>query len=167
MGKKSSVREPETVRVIGIDPGTRICGYGILDAAPGLLKAVDYGVVKPDARYPLYKRLHVIYRGLTGIFDLYHPSAAAVEGAFHGVNARTAIKIGEGRGIALLAAAAAGIEVFEYSPRTAKKSVAGTGAAHKSQIQHMVQIQLGLHALPEPDDAADALSLAICHCRRI
>ncbi len=155
------------VRVIGIDPGTRICGYGIVDWLPSGLTVIDYGVVKGHSRKKLYERLHSIHRGLTEIFCRYQPEVAAVEGIFYGINARTAIKIGEGRGIALLAGAAAGIEVVEYSPRTAKKSVTGTGAAHKSQVQQMVKIQLALPDIPEPPDAADALSMAICHCHRL
>ncbi len=160
-------QQPDRVRVIGIDPGTRICGYGVVDHTPGVMKAVTYGVIRAQEKKSLSDRLHIIHSGLTEIFALYKPDTAAVEGAFHGVNARTAIKIGEGRGVALLAGAAAGVEVMEYSPRTVKKSVTGTGAAHKSQVQQMVKLHLGLPDLPEPDDAADALALAICHCHRL
>ncbi len=155
------------IRVIGIDPGTRICGYGVVDATAAGLRTVDYGVIRAKNKTPLYQRLHIIHLGLTEIFQRSEPDVAAVEGIFHGINARTAIKIGEGRGIALLAGAAAGVEVVEYSPRTVKKSVTGTGAAHKSQVQQMVKLQLALPELPEPDDAADALALAVCHCRRL
>jgi len=155
------------VRVIGIDPGTRVCGFGIVDSTDGGLKVVDYGIVKVSGKIPLYERLHTIHCGLKEVFNRYKPAVASVEGTFYGINARTAMKIGEGRGVALLAGAAAGVEVVEYSPRTVKKSVVGTGAAHKSQVQHMVKLQLGLTQLPEPDDAADALALAICHCRRL
>ena len=159
--------EKNCVRVLGIDPGTRICGYGVVDSRPGKLQTVDYGVVRAKDKTPLYKRLHIIHLGLTEIFGRWRPQVAAVEGIFHGINARTAIKIGEGRGIALAAGAAAEVEVVEYSPRTVKKSVTGTGSAHKSQVQEMVRLQLELPELPEPDDAADALALAICHCHRL
>ncbi len=155
------------MRVLGVDPGTRVCGYGVIDATPAGLKVVDYGVIRASAKKPLYERLNIIHQGLCEIFRRHEPGVAAVEGVFYGINVRTAIKIGEARGVALIACAAEGLEVAEYSPRTVKKSVVGTGAAHKSQVQEMVRLQLGLAELPEPDDAADALAIAICHCRRL
>ncbi len=153
------------MRVLGIDPGTRICGYAVVDLDGSDVKVVDYGVVR-SSRHPLPERLCVIHRGLAAVIERHRPDVAAVEGIFHGVNARTALKIGEGRGIALLAAAEAGMEVAEYSPAVVKKAVVGSGRAHKSQVQQMVRIILALPELPSPEDAADALAIAICHCHR-
>jgi len=153
------------MRVLGIDPGTLICGYGVVDVEGPDIKVVDYGVVRCSG-LPLHDRLRVIHAGLASIISRHSPEVAAVEGVFHGVNPRTALKIGEARGVALLAAAAAGLPVVEYSPATVKKAVVGSGRAHKAQVQQMVRIILGLAELPEPEDAADALALAICHCHR-
>ncbi len=151
------------MRVIGIDPGTQVCGYGIVDCNGPDLKAVDYGVVRCTAG-ALPERLGTIYGGLRQVMARHGPEAAAVEGAFYGRNPRTAIKIGEARGMVLVAAA--GLEVAEYPPATVKQAVAGTGRATKSQVQQMVRLILELPELPEPLDASDALALAICHCHR-
>ncbi len=154
------------MRVLGIDPGTLVCGYGVIDFDGGVMKAVDYGVVRSPRR-PLHERLHTIYEGLTSLIARHRPQVAAIEGVFHGVNPRTALKIGEGRGVALLAAAAAGLKVLEYPPATVKKAIVGSGRAHKSQVQQMVRLLLALPTIPEPQDAADALAIAICHCHRL
>jgi len=154
------------MRVLGIDPGTRVCGYGVIDVNGAELRTIDFGVVRAAEKKPLPERLSIIHDGLATVIAQHRPDVVAVEGVFHGVNARTAIKIGEGRGVALLAAAAAGLEVAEYSPATVKKAVAGTGRADKNQVQQMVRVELGLRDVPEPDDAADALAIAICHCHR-
>lgn len=153
------------MRVLGIDPGTQVCGYGIIDMSGADLKPVDYGVVK-GGRGLLPERLRVIHGGLQAVIERHGPDVVAVEGIFHGVNPRTALKIGEGRGVALLVAASAGLEVAEYSPAMVKKAVVGTGRAHKSQVQQMVRVILGLSEIPEPEDAADALAVAVCHCNR-
>jgi len=153
------------MKVMGIDPGTLVCGYGVVELKDGALKALDYGVVRAP-RHPLPERLKVIHEGLTAVLARHRPDVVAVEGVFYGINPRTALKIGEGRGVVLLVAAAAGMEVVEYSPATIKKSVVGSGRADKSQVQQMVRIILALPGLPEPADAADALAIAICHCHR-
>lgn len=154
------------MRVLGIDPGTQVCGYGVLDAVGAQWKLVDYGVVRSPRR-SLPARLKVIHDGLAAVIARYKPDVVAVEGVFRGVNARTALKIGEGRGVALLAAAASGVEVAEHSPAEVKKAVVGSGQAHKSQVQQMVRVILGLAEVPSPEDAADALAVAICHCHRV
>ena len=154
------------MRVLGIDPGTSVCGYGVVDLNGPDLHTVDYGVVRAPARWPLHERLKVIHEGLAAVIERHKPQVVAVEGVFHGVNPRTAIKIGEGRGVALLAAAQAGLPVAEYSPATVKKAVVGAGRAGKSQVQQMVRVLLALSDLPRPEDAADALAIAICHCHR-
>ncbi len=153
------------MRVMGIDPGTRVCGYAVIDLEAGDMKAVDYGVVRSRGRV-LPERLKKIHEGLTAVIERWKPDVVAVEGIFGGINPRTALKIGEGRGVVLLAVAAAGIEVAEHSPATVKKAVVGSGRADKSQVQQMVRVILGLAELPEPEDAADALAIAICHCHR-
>ena len=115
----------------------------------------------------LADRLKVIYEGLVDVIGRFRPQVVAVEGAFYGCNPRTAIKIGEGRGVALLAAASAGLEVVEYAPATVKQAVVGSGRAAKRQVQLMVRDILNLRDVPSPDDAADALAIAICHCHRL
>jgi crossover junction endodeoxyribonuclease RuvC len=154
------------MRIMGIDPGTRVCGYGVIDLEGGEMTTVDYGVARGQREAALPERLGDIYKGLSRIIEKYSPEVVAIEGAFYGTNPRTAIKIGEGRGVALLSAANAGIKIVEYSPATVKKAVTGSGRAKKNQVQQMVRIELGLSDIPRPDDAADALAIAICHCHR-
>ena len=154
------------MRILGIDPGTIRCGYGVVELDGGAVRAVDYGVVRPSRNAPLHERLLAIHRGLTGLIERTQPQVGAVEGAFYGANAKTAIKIGEARGIVLLAVSAADLEIVEYPPATVKKAVVGNGNAHKSQVQKMVKLELALPEVPEPDDAADALALALCYCHR-
>ncbi|MGD2174333.1 MAG: crossover junction endodeoxyribonuclease RuvC [Candidatus Brocadiaceae bacterium] len=154
------------MRILGIDPGTRLCGYGVIESDGHEARCVEYGVVqsrKPSE--PL--RLKVIFEGLLEVIRRCGPEVVAVEGAFFGKNVRSALKIGEGRGVALLAAAQCGIEVAEYAPAEVKKSVVGSGRAHKSQVQKMVRMLLELPDEPLPEDAADALAIAICHSHRM
>jgi crossover junction endodeoxyribonuclease RuvC len=155
----------DKLRIIGIDPGTLICGYGVLEQDRQGLHVLDYGVVRAR-KGELPERLGIIHTGLCSIFARYKPDVAAVEGAFFGKNVRTALKIGEARGMVIVAAVAAGAKVFEYAPATVKKSVVGTGRADKQQVQQMVRLILNLPEPPEPADAADALALAICHAHR-
>lgn len=154
------------MRILGVDPGTRVCGYGVIDTDGPDAHAVDYGVVRSRAQ-DLAMRLWDIHRGLITVIERHEPEVAALEGAFFGRNVRSALKIGEGRGAAMVAAADAGLQVVEYAPAEVKKAVAGTGRAHKSQVQQMVRIILNLPELPEPEDAADALAIAICHFHRL
>ena len=155
----------DKLRIIGIDPGTLICGYGVLEQDRQGLHVLDYGVVRAR-KGELPQRLGVIHAGLLSIFARHKPDVAAVEGAFYGKNPRTAMKIGEARGMVMVAAVASGAEVFEYAPATVKKSVVGVGQASKEQVQQMVRLILNLPEPPEPADAADALALAICHAHR-
>jgi crossover junction endodeoxyribonuclease RuvC len=153
------------MRILGIDTGTRIAGYGIVDIlSGGRLYAVDYGVIRANTKDAFPLRLKNIYEGLTNVIEKHKPDYAAVEEIFYGKNVKAALRIGEGRGIALLSAASANLPVSEYAATTVKKAVVGTGNAHKSQVQAMVKIILNLSELPEPFDAADALAIAICHC---
>ncbi len=149
--------------VLGLDPGTAITGYGLVREVPGGLQAVDYGVITTPARTPLPARLQQLYRELTALIARHRPASAAVEVLFFSANAKTAMAVGHARGVALLALANAGVPIAEYKPAEVKQAVAGYGGADKHQMQLMVAALLGLDAAPQPDDAADALAVAICH----
>jgi crossover junction endodeoxyribonuclease RuvC len=151
------------VRVLGIDPGTAITGYGVVDENEQGLALVDCGVVTTPAGEPLPQRLQRIYRGLAGVVDQYRPEVAAVEELFFSRNVRTALSVGHARGVALLALADAGLAIFEYKPLEVKQAVAGYGGADKHQVQEMVRMLLSLDEVPRPDDAADAVAVAVCH----
>lgn len=153
------------MKVLGVDPGTRACGYAVVQMDGAALKPLDFGVVQSKAK-SLAERLRSIHEGLMAVIERFEPDVLALEGAFYGVNARTAIMIGESRGIVLLAAARAGLQLAEYPPAVVKKAVVGTGRAHKSQVQQMVAELLNLPEVPKSEDAADALAIAICHCHR-
>jgi len=150
--------------VIGIDPGTAITGYGLVrEDEDGSLSLVDYGAVLTPAGSPMPERLLELYQRLSEILLLHRPASGAVEKLFFQRNVRTALSVGQGRGVALLALAQAGIPVGEYTPLQVKQAVAGYGGADKNQVQQMVRALLGLAEVPQPDDAADALAVAICH----
>jgi len=154
------------VRVLGVDPGTMTAGYGIVEKKGTRLAAVAYGALTTNRKDSYPERLRKIYDQLAAVIQRYRPDSMAIEEVFGGKSVQSAIKMGEGRAIAILCAAQAGLPVFEYATRTVKKSTVGSGAAHKSQVQHMVKVILNLPDVPEPEDAADALALAICHCNR-
>ena len=152
------------MQVIGIDPGTAITGYGIVrEDVSGNLITIDYGVIQTPSKKPMPQRLVQIYRQLKEIILLHQPDSAAVEKLFFQKNVRTAISVGQGRGVAILALAEAGIEIAEYTPLAIKQAVVGYGKADKGQVQQMVRALLDLEDIPKPDDAADALAVAICH----
>jgi crossover junction endodeoxyribonuclease RuvC len=151
------------LRVLGIDPGTAITGYGIVEGEEDSLTLVTYGAITTPANQPLPQRLQQIYRQLQALIAEWHPHSAAVEELFFSKNARTALVVGHARGVALLAVADAGLPIQEYKPAEVKQAVAGYGGAPKDQVQGMVQLLLGLEEIPRPDDAADALAVAICH----
>jgi crossover junction endodeoxyribonuclease RuvC len=151
------------MRVLGIDPGTAITGYGVVEEKAGELKAVAFGAIRTPAKQPLPARLQAIYRGVRNLVKEWEPSSAAVEELFFSSNVRTAMSVGQARGVTLLALADAGLSVAEYTPLTIKQAVTGYGSADKAQIQEMVRLLLGLAEVPKPDDAADALAVAICH----
>lgn len=148
---------------LGIDPGTARTGYGLVRESDRGMEAVAYGVFTTPADWPLPRRMQSLHRQLQELIALHEPSTAAVEKLFFQKNVRTAMSVGQARGVILLALAEAGLEVGEYSPREVKLAVTGYGAAEKRQIQEMVRSLLGLPQRPEPDDAADALAIAICH----
>jgi crossover junction endodeoxyribonuclease RuvC len=150
--------------VIGIDPGTATTGYGLVrEERDGSLIAITYGVITTPARDTLPDRLVQIHEGLTQIITLHRPESGAVEKLFFQRNVKTAISVAQGRGVAMLALAQAGMSVSEYTPLEVKQSVVGYGGADKKQVQQMVRALLGLEDIPKPDDAADALAVAICH----
>ena len=150
--------------VIGIDPGTALTGYGIVhEAEDGSLTALTYGVIKTPSDMAMPARLVILHRQLTNILLLHRPESGAVEKLFFQRNVRTALAVGQARGVALLTLAEQGVASDEYSPQEVKQAVAGYGGADKQQVQEMVRMLLGLSHLPKPDDAADALAVAICH----
>ena len=154
------------MRVVGIDPGTRVAGWGAVERQGTRIKWLGHGVVRVDPKQPFAERLLTIHTGLASALAEYKPQWVAIEEVFYGKNVKSAIKIGEGRGVAMLAAAQAGLPVAEYAATVVKKAVVGGGGAHKTQVQEMVRIILGLPEPPSPLDASDALAIAICHCHR-
>jgi crossover junction endodeoxyribonuclease RuvC len=152
------------MRVLGIDCGGEYTGYGVVEMhSGGQLVCLTCGAIKLSLREPLARRLSRIYDELGVLITVHHPDEVAIEGIFYALNVKSALKLGQVRGVAMLAAAAAGLEVAEYSPLTIKSSVVGYGRAEKQQVQHMVTRLLGLAEAPEPMDASDALAIAICH----
>ena len=151
------------MRVLGIDPGTAACGYGIVHESGGRLKAVDHGWWKTPSRRRTELRLKTIFDGVAGLIAEHVPDAVAIEESFVGVDARTALSVGQARGAVLVAAAEAGIECAEHAPARVKQTVCGYGRADKGQMQRMVKMILSLPEEPKPHHAADALAVAICH----
>ncbi|NWG16610.1 MAG: crossover junction endodeoxyribonuclease RuvC [Chloroflexi bacterium] len=154
---------------LGIDPGLATIGYGLVrEMQDGSLQAITYGVITTPPDLPLWERLKTIYEQVTALIERYHPDHAAVEELFFARNVTTAITVAQGRGVILLALAETGLLIAEYKPNFIKQSVSGYGGAKKPQMQEMVRILLGLEAVPRPDDAADALAIAITdiHTRR-
>ncbi len=153
--------------ILGIDPGTRITGYGVIRRRHPHLEPIDFGCIRPPAGLPLPERYLALFNGLEKILDQYKPDAVAVETQFVYKNIQSAMKLGMARGVLLVAAAKRGIPIFEYAPKKAKLAVVGHGSASKEQVQKMIQLLLKLPILPEPEDAADALALAVCHANAI
>ena len=151
------------MRIIGIDPGYAIMGYGILDYKGNKFTPVAYGSITTDAHTPNEQRLMTLYDELRHIISEYRPDEASIEELFYNTNATTAIMVGEARGMALLACVQAGVAINEYTPLQIKSALTGYGRADKKQVQTMVKMILGLSEVPKPDDTADALAAAICH----
>jgi crossover junction endodeoxyribonuclease RuvC len=152
-----------TVKVIGIDPGTASCGFGIVHQSDGRLKAIDHGWWKTSAGERPEARLKTIFDAVAELVEEHRPDAVALEESFVGVDARTALSVGQARGAVMVAVANAGVECAEYPPARVKQVVCGYGRAEKQQVQRMVKAILGLQAEPTPTHAADALAVAICH----
>jgi crossover junction endodeoxyribonuclease RuvC len=151
------------VKVIGIDPGTASCGYGIVHESEGRLKAIDHGWWKTAAGERLELRLKTIFDGVAGLIEEHRPDAVALEESYVGADARTALSVGQARGAVMVAAASAGVECAEYPPARVKQVVCGYGRAEKAQIQKMVKVILAMEVAPTPSHASDALAVAICH----
>lgn len=152
------------MRVLGIDCGTEYTGYGVVDLlADQRLHCIDCGAIRVSAREPMPERLSQIYNRLQQLIADHHPDRVAIEDVFYAVNVKSAFKLGQVRGVAMLASANAGLEVAEYAPLAIKSAVVGYGRAEKHQVQQMVARLLNLPEIPEPADAADALAIAICH----
>lgn len=149
---------------LGIDPGTATTGYGLVHShRDGSLEMVTFGVITTPKDMPAPERLDLLYQELNHILDQYHPETAGVEKLFFQKNVSTAIAVGQARGVVLLALAQARLPIAEYTPNEIKQAVAGYGSADKRQVQEMVRVLLTLPQIPKPDDAADALAIAICH----
>jgi crossover junction endodeoxyribonuclease RuvC len=151
------------VKVIGIDPGTASCGYGIVHESDGRLRAIDHGWWKTAAGERPELRLKTIFDAVAELIEAHRPDAVALEESLGGADARIALSVGQARGAVMVAAANAGVECAEYSPARVKQTVCGYGRAEKQQVQKMVKAILSLQAAPTPTHAADALAVAICH----
>jgi crossover junction endodeoxyribonuclease RuvC len=153
------------VRVLGVDPGSAITGYGVIDSVAGVVECVDCGTI-PGGGGSVADRLVSVFDGLTDVIEAYHPAEVVIENAFLGKNVRTLAVMSQTRGVLLLAARKAGLPVHEYSPREVKQSVVGTGRASKTQIAWMVATLLHMPAGRVPRDATDSLAVALCHLNR-
>ena len=151
------------MRVLGIDPGTIVAGYGVVDNTDGDLKMISCGIVKSSPRLSPAVRLSRLYQGLVEVVAKYKPDEVAVEQPFVSNNVSTALAIGRAQAVAMLVAANQNIPVYEYSPAKVKYAVSSYGASSKEQIQQMVILQLNFAVIPQPTDAADALAVALCH----
>ena len=149
--------------ILGIDPGFAITGYGVVKYEGNKFSAIDYGAITTESSMELPKRLLHLHDSLRELILRHKPDAISIEELFFNKNIKTALTVGHGRGVAVLAAAESGIDVFEYTPLQVKQSVVGYGRAEKAQVQQMVKIILNLPQIPKPDDVADALAIAVCH----
>ena len=152
-------------RILGVDPGSRATGYGVIISDRGRLSFVACGVIKTTPTLPFAHRLNQIFNGINEVIQVHQPNVAAVEDVFLSTNPRSALKLGQARGAAVVAAMQNGLSVFDYSPKLVKQGVAGYGQAAKAQVQHMVRVLLELKGAPS-SDAADALAVAICHANQ-
>ena len=151
------------MRILGIDPGIAIVGWGVVDFERSTLRAVDYGSITTTPDMTIESRIAAVYHGMQNLFDAFHPDAMAVEELFFNTNQKTGIIVAEARGVILLSAVEAGVPIAEYTPLQIKQALTGYGRADKHQIQSMVKTFLRLKSIPRPDDAADALAVALTH----
>lgn len=151
------------MRILGIDPGYAIVGYGVLDYQNNKFSVVDFGAITTPAGMDFNRRLEIIYDEMEVIIKKHKPEAMAIEKLFYNTNAKTVIDVGQARGVIMLAAQKNGLHAFEYTPLQVKQSVVGYGRAEKKQVQEMTKLMLHLDSVPKPDDTADALAMAICH----
>ena len=153
------------MRILGIDPGYAIMGYGVIEKEGNSYRPLTYGVITTDKDMSMPDRLKVLYSGLMEVIAEYQPDEAAIEELYFNTNQKTVIFVGQARGVAILACSNNGLDIYEYTPLQIKTSITGYGRAEKKQMQNMVKVYLGLEYVPKPDDAADALAAAICHSR--
>lgn len=149
--------------ILGVDPGLATTGYGLVEHKGNRFKLLDFGAIRTGSDLPFNLRLQTIFRDLSGIIREYNPQVMAVEELFFNRNVKTALMVGQARGVILLAGSEAGLRVFEYTPLQVKQAVVGYGRAKKEQVQEMVRVLLNLREIPSPKDAADALAVCICH----
>ena len=151
------------MRILGIDPGYAIMGYGVVELIGNKFKVIEYGSIMTESRKNMTDRLKHLYYELMQLINRTEPDVAAIEELFFNTNTTTAIKVGQARGVSILACANSGIEINEYTPLQVKMALTGYGRADKKQVQHMTKTILNLKEVPKPDDTADALAIAICH----
>ena len=151
------------MKILGIDPGYALMGYGVIEKKGNKFTVCDYGSISTEAGAPMPLRLKFLYSSLMDIIAQWQPDEAAIEELFYNTNAKTVINVGQARGVAILACVNSGLEVTEYTPLQIKQALAGYGRAEKKQVQQMVKAILHLEKVPKPDDTADALAVAICH----
>ena len=151
------------MRILGIDPGYALMGYGVIEQKGNRLHTIDYGSISTEAGVPMPERLKYLYSSLMDIIAETQPDAAALEELFYNTNAKTVINVGQARGVAVLACVNSGLTIAEYTPLQIKQALVGYGRAEKKQVQQMVKTLLSLDAVPKPDDTADALAVAVCH----
>lgn len=150
--------------MLGIDPGTAVTGYGVVESSTtGTARLVECGIVRTNVRQALWHRLDTLYTGIEELIEKHRPDVLAIESVFHAKNAHTTVVLGHARGVVLLAAARAGLEIAEFPPATVKKSVVGSGGARKEQVGYMVQRLLRLESPPTPDDAADGVAVGLTY----
>lgn len=157
--------ESKTLRILGVDPGSRATGYGVIDKEGGRLHFVTCGVIRTPNKCTMAERLLIIHDGICEVIEKERPEVAAIEDVFVAINPRSALKLGQARGVAVLAAIRNSLAVHDYTPLMVKQAVVGYGKADKAQVQQMVRVLLKLASLPS-QDAADALAVAICHANR-
>ena len=149
--------------ILGIDPGYAIVGVGVIEYSGNKFRTIDYYAITTEAHTPFDQRLKTIYDEVNAVIEKYNPDYMAIEELFFNDNAKTAIAVGQARGVIVLSAVNHNVEVFEYTPLQVKQAVVGYGRADKSQVQHMTKALLSLPQIPKPDDVADALAIAVCH----
>ena len=153
------------MRILGVDPGIATIGFGVLDSEHNSNKLINCGVITTPAHSSLSSRLEQIYDDMLSLLEIFKPDAVSIEELFFNTNITTGISVAHGRGVILLACERASVPIYEYTPLQVKQSVAGYGLAEKKQVMEMVRKLCGLNSVPKPDDAADAVALAICHAR--
>jgi len=161
------MRKENGVIILGVDPGSNVTGYGLISSNGERSILIESGIIESPSQHALPEKLKEIFEGLQRIIKKNHPHQFAIEQAFYSKNAKSALIMGQARGVAILAAARFNLPISEYSPREIKCGIVGNGGASKSQVQYMVKKLLHLKELPQPPDAADALAVALCHAQRI